>query len=182
MSAPIPIPQAQKPDGNVLTRLRAGQYLSPAERTVVKLGEGLLASGVIAGLSAAVQYVTTLLTGGSFSWSAVLAVFVSGALVGMLLASLKYVTAHKDDNVFLTLLNQALAAPAGQQAQQALEVDIEKLAGQLAGTLATTLGGKLVPAPQGNETVPPVPVAPDAPAASSPPASPPASPFPPPGV
>lgn len=159
-----------KPQGNVFSRLVAGQYLSPVERTVLKLLEGLIASGIVAGLTAAIQYIAMLLTGGSFSWTTAIAVFVSGALVGMLLAAWKYVSAHKDDNVFLSLLNQALASPSGQQAQQTLEVDIEKLAGQI----ATNLGGKI--------PLPPVPSVPPAGKPENGAAVPPTSPFPPSGA
>jgi hypothetical protein len=77
---------------NLLRRARAHATLTPAERALLRLGEGLLCAGLVAAL----PVVAEALARQSVDWSAVGRAALAAAATAILLALNKYLNAHSD--------------------------------------------------------------------------------------
>lgn len=109
---------------NLIKRAQAYAPLTPTERAILKLGEGLLAAALIAAL----PIVAGALGGTGVNWADVARAALGAAGVAALLALVKYAKAHGDPAI------QAVAAEAEQLVEQVIE--------QKAGTMpATTAAG-----------------------------------------
>lgn len=77
---------------NLLRRARAHATLTPGERALLRLGEGLLCAGLVAAL----PVVAEALARQSVDWSAVGRAALAAAATAILLALNKYLNAHSD--------------------------------------------------------------------------------------
>lgn len=98
----------------LVRRACAYQPLSPAERALLRLLEGLGSVALIGAATAAAQYLagpTGL--GGTVNWSVVAHVCTAGAAVAVLMALAKYFKAHGDPTLAAALdaLGAHIAAP-----------------------------------------------------------------------
>jgi hypothetical protein len=129
---------------NILARARHYQSLTPAERALLRLLEGLAAVALVGAATAAAQYLSSP-TGaglGAVTWPIVARVSAAGAAVAVLLALAKYFKAHSD--------------PALADALGALATRIERTT--LAPDTSSGTGPTTAPAP--TPTNPSSPVAP----------------------
>ena len=88
----------------LVRRARAYQPLSPTERALLRLIEGLASVALIGAATAAAQYLagpTGL--GGAINWSVVAHVCAAGAAVAVLMALAKYFKAHGDPTLAAAL-------------------------------------------------------------------------------
>ena len=78
-------------------RARAYQSLTPTERALLRLLEGLAYVALVGGITDAAQYLATPAgAGGAIDWAAVGRVCLAGATVATLMALAKYFKAHSD--------------------------------------------------------------------------------------
>lgn len=77
---------------NMFARASAGLNLTPMERAALRMLEGLAATAVVAGITAAAP----LLAGGSVDWANVGHVALAAGITAALLAILKYAKAFGD--------------------------------------------------------------------------------------
>lgn len=77
---------------NIFGKARAGENLSPAARSFLRLLEGLAATAVVAAL----PVVSDALSQGSVNWSDVGRAALAAASTAAILAALKYAKAHGD--------------------------------------------------------------------------------------
>ena len=88
----------------LIRRARAYQSLSPAERALLRLLEGLASVALIGAATAAAQYLagpTGL--GGAVNWGIVAHVCAAGAAVAVLMSLAKYFKAHGDPTLAAAL-------------------------------------------------------------------------------
>jgi hypothetical protein len=103
---------------NLLTRARAYASLTPAERAILKLLEGLACAALVAAL----PIVSTALATGSVNWPDVARTALAASAVALLLALAKYAKAHGDPTLGDALTTAATsinAPPAGAQPSSA---------------------------------------------------------------
>jgi hypothetical protein len=83
---------------SIFARARRYQSLTPGERALLRLLDGLACVALIGGATAAAQYLSSPPSAGlaAVSWPLVVRVSVAGAAVAVLLALAKYFKAHGD--------------------------------------------------------------------------------------
>lgn len=96
---------------NLLTRARAYASLTPGERALLKLLEGLACAALVASL----PIVSTALATGAVNWPDVARTALAASGVAILLALAKYAKAHGDPALgdALTQAATSVDAPAG---------------------------------------------------------------------
>ena len=100
--------------GNIFARARAYASLTPAERALLKLIEGLICAALVAAL----PIVAEALGRGSVDWSAIPRAALAAASVAILMALTKYARAQADPELASALASAgaslATAAGAGE--------------------------------------------------------------------
>jgi hypothetical protein len=94
--------------GNIFARARAYASLTPAERALLKLIEGLICAALVAAL----PIVADALSHGGVDWPAILRAALAAASVAILMALTKYARAQADP-VLATAAGAGDAADAG---------------------------------------------------------------------
>jgi hypothetical protein len=102
---------------DILARARRYESLTPAERALLRLLEGLASVALVGAATAAAQYLASPAGAGlsALSWPTIARVCAAGAAVAVLLAVAKYFKAHGDPSLAGTLatLAQRVADSAG---------------------------------------------------------------------
>jgi hypothetical protein len=81
---------------DILTRAQRYQSLTPAERALLRLLEGLAAVALVGAATAGAQYLSSPLGASALDWPLIARVCAAGAAVAVLMALAKYFKAHGD--------------------------------------------------------------------------------------